>query len=81
MAVDDLDFARLAIFEHETYPKLVVDPDTMLTFSFTGQCLQTVPWRHIQLKKAIRAMQNAKLFQRRSMNIGGNSSALAGIPQ
>ena len=81
MAVDDFDVTRIAIFEYETYTKLIVDADTMLTFPIAGQRLQTVPWRNIQLEKAIRAMQNAKLFQCRSVNSGRDSSALAGVPQ
>lgn len=81
MVVDDLDITRIAIFEYETYPKLIVDPDTMLTLSLAGQCLQTIPRRNIQFEKTIRAMQNAKLFQRRRVNTGGNSSALASVPQ
>ena len=81
MVVDDLDFARIAIFKYKTYPKLIVDADTMLALSVAGQCLQTIPWRNIQLEKATRTMQNAKLFQCRSMKSGRDSSALAGVPQ
>ncbi len=81
MVVDDFDIACVAIFEHETNPKLIVDTNTMFPFSIAGQRLKTVSRRNIQLGKATRAMQNAKFLQRRSVNLGGNSSAPAGVPQ
>ncbi len=81
MIVDDFDVARIAIFEYETYSKLIVNANTVLTLSITRQGLKTVSRRDIQLVEASCTMQNAKLFQCRILNVGRDFPAPASVPQ
>jgi hypothetical protein len=40
--IGDFNLERLAVSPDKTYPELVVDPDTVLSFAIAFQCFQMI---------------------------------------
>lgn len=59
MVVSDLDIVDVSV-PSETYPPLVVDPDTPLAVAIAGKLLQPVPRRN---PNKIKGSRSVELFQ------------------
>lgn len=61
MVVDDLNIVRTAVAPDEAKAPLVVDANTMLSFSFPMQSFQAIPRRRCQVAQFCRTVQLPKL--------------------
>jgi hypothetical protein len=44
MIVNDLNVVGVTAAPQETYTPLIIDADTVLTFTVALQCFQAIPW-------------------------------------
>jgi hypothetical protein len=60
VVVDDLYVFRSFISPDEAHPKLIVDPDRMLSIAIATQSLKPIPWRRAQVIQVNRSVKIAK---------------------
>ena len=60
VVVNDLNLAGTVTGPLEANTELIIDPNTVLTFSVAAQGLQLIPWRNTQF---IQAFDRVKLVQ------------------
>jgi hypothetical protein len=61
MVVDDLDLMRAPGVPPEADSPLLVDPNTVLSFSRALECLKAVVWRHSQVIDVCGSIQEPEL--------------------
>ena len=59
MIIHDFNVYGAGTSPTETHPKLVVDPDAVLSRAVALQCFQPVAWRHSEIVKALYDFQLA----------------------
>jgi hypothetical protein len=69
VVVYDLDINRIAILPNKTDTPLVVDTDTELTATISGQLFQPVGWRDAQVLQGQGPVEHSQLAQRNLLNI------------
>jgi hypothetical protein len=57
-------------FPNEAYTPLVINPNTVLSFSFAGQRLQPIRRRYAKITQHLCSIQHLQLTQRNPLNMG-----------
>jgi|WetSurMetagenome_2_1015567.scaffolds.fasta_scaffold07475_9 hypothetical protein len=70
MIIDDFDVLSVGIGPSETYPELIVDPDTVLSFPVAFKSFQSIPGRDAKVLQPARDFQLPKLATGYPGNIG-----------
>ena len=70
MVVDNLGTPDMSVAPFEADPKLVVDPDTPLPFAILLQPFQSILRRHAQKFQCRRGVEQLKLANRDTCNVG-----------
>jgi len=68
VVIHDFDLVRVALAPHETNAPLVVDPNTVLAFSFPAQPFQPIPRRRGQIADSRSEMQLVELSPGDALN-------------
>ena len=69
VVIDDLDIGGAIFRPNEAQAPLLIDPDTVLTFSIILQCFQVVARRNLKVIQSDRPFQLCKLAQSRAFNV------------
>jgi hypothetical protein len=69
VVIDDLDAISIAIIPRETDAPLVVDPDTMLSFSCSFQCLKSIGWWRSEVLQLLGIVQHPEIPARNRLNL------------
>jgi hypothetical protein len=67
MIVDYLNIVSIVAAPQEAYPPLIIDADTVLTFTVALQCFQAIPWRNHQILQGASTVQVEQLSTRYSL--------------
>lgn len=78
MIVDDLNVERASLVEPKAHPKLIVDPDAMLTGTVTNKLFKPIIWRDPQIAQCRRPIQHGELSHRELLKIHESCHALTG---
>jgi hypothetical protein len=77
MIIDDLDVLSAGICPSETHPKLIVDPDAVLSFPFAFKSFQSIPGRDAKVFQSPRDFQLSKLTSSHRGKIGKSLCRIA----
>jgi len=71
MVIDNLDCISIAVFPNETDTPLIIDPDTVLSFSRSFQRFKPIGRWHTEIFKQPRIVQHSEFSARDNLNICG----------
>jgi hypothetical protein len=71
MVIDNLDCISIAVFPNETDTLLIIDPDTVLSFSRSLQRFKPIGRWHTEIFKQPRIVQHSEFSARDNLNICG----------
>jgi hypothetical protein len=69
--IHNLNVVRVSVDPFEANSPLLIDANTMLTFSITLQSFQTIAWRHGQIFQADSSVDQLQLLKRLLLYIAG----------
>jgi hypothetical protein len=79
--IDNFDIKGIPTSPHEAHSVLIIDANAMLPLACSVERFQTIARGHSKVLKRDCRVQNGKLYERSSLQIGGKASTLAGLPQ
>jgi hypothetical protein len=77
--VDDLNIECTSLVKPEAHPKLIVDPDAMLTGTVTNKLLKPIIWRNPQIAQGCCPIQHGELPHRDFFKVHEPCHALASV--
>jgi len=75
--IDNLDIESIPIPPNKTHPVLIINSDTVLPLATSVKRLQSVPWRHAQVREGDCGIEKRKFYECSSFQVGWKISAPA----
>src|SRR5215469_560582 len=81
VVVHNLNVKRIGISPNEAQPIAIIDSNTVLAFSVSSQCFESIPAWNRQIVKLSCPVQNYEFLESRGPERCWNAAALACFPQ